>query len=62
MSTGTTSGVSGTPGGDGFPVWAAVVAALGGVALVGGGVGFMMARNRRDDEDIEPLTPPGADL
>ncbi len=42
----------GGDGGDagGFPVWAAVVAVLGGLALIGGGVGYLMARGRRHDD------------
>ena len=56
-STGGGSG-SGGGGDDGFPVWAAVVSVLGGVALVGGGVGFMMARNRGGEDDPEsPVSP-----
>lgn len=43
-------------GGDGFPVWAAVVLALGGVAVIGGGIGFMMARNRRAVPDEDETT------
>ncbi len=62
VTTGNTTGGSGGSGDDGFPVWAAVVAALGGIALVGGGVGFMMARSRKDEEDAEALTPPAPEL
>ena len=44
----------GGDGGDdgGFPVWGAVVAVLGGLALVGGGVGYLMARGRRHNDDL----------
>ena len=62
VTTGNTTGGSGGSGDGGFPVWAAVVAALGGIALVGGGVGFMMARSRKDEEDAEALTPPAREL
>jgi hypothetical protein len=58
-STGRGSGGSGgDDGGGGFPVWAAVVLVLGALATVGGGVGFAMARTRRDD-DGEPSEPGG---
>ena len=56
-STGGAGGGSGG-GDDGFPIWAAVVSVLGGVALVGGGIGFMMARGRGADDDPEaPVSP-----
>jgi hypothetical protein len=38
-------------GGGGFPIWAAAVFLLGGLAVVGGGVGFAMSRNRQEDDD-----------
>lgn len=44
------SGGSGDDGG-GFPVWAAVVIVLGGIAAVGGGVGYAMSRSSRGTED-----------
>jgi len=51
----TSSDIAGSGGGDsggGFPVWAAVVIVLGGIAAVGGGIGFAMARSTRNtDED-----------
>jgi hypothetical protein len=58
---GTIRGGLGTPsvpgtggGGDGddggFPVWAAVLLVVAGIALVGGGVGFLMAQNRREKD------------
>ena len=44
-------GDGGDGGGDGFPIWAVAVFVLGGLAAVGGGVGFMMARARAEEED-----------
>ena len=41
----------GSDGGGGFPIWAVAVFLLGGLAVVGGGVGFAMSRNREDDDD-----------
>lgn len=44
--------------GGGFPIWAVAVLVLGGIAVVGGGIGFAMSRARADeDEDIFPATP-----
>lgn len=41
-----------SPGnGGGFPVWAAVVLILGAIAVVGGGAGFMLSRNRATPEE-----------
>lgn len=34
----------------GFPVWAIVVLGLGGIAVVGGGIGYAMSRSNRPDE------------
>jgi hypothetical protein len=36
-----------TGGDGGFPAWGIVLLALGGLAAVGGGVGFLIARNQR---------------
>ncbi len=46
--------------GGGFPVWTAVLGALGAVLLVGGGVGYALARRRADGETRggEPPAPP----
>lgn len=42
----------------GFPIWAVAVLVLGGIAVVGGGVGFAMSRTRADDEDdLFPRAP-----
>ena len=43
---------SGDGGEGGFPVWAIVVVVLGGVALVGGGIGYAMSHGNRDDDDL----------
>lgn len=51
-------GGGGASGGGGFPVWAAIVLVLGGIALVGGGVGFAMARSRANAADESPEEPP----
>ncbi len=49
------SQTDGGGGGDsGFPVWGIVAIALGGLALIGGGAGWAMAR-RRGGEDIAEL-------
>lgn len=42
-------------GGGGFPIWGVVVLILGGIAAVGGGVGYAMSRGSRagaDDDDF----------
>ena len=44
--------------GGGFPIWAVAVLVLGGIAVVGGGVGFLMSRSRTNDDDLFPH--PGA--
>jgi hypothetical protein len=58
---GVTSNISPVSAGgasdDGFPIWAGVLAALGGLALAGGGVGFLMARKRADDDAGGPSEP-----
>lgn len=46
--------------GGGFPIWALAILVFGGIAAVGGGVGYAMSRNR-DDEDEPFLRPPGID-
>jgi hypothetical protein len=45
------SGGGGGDSGSGFPVWAVAVFLLGGLAAIGGGVGFMMARAHADEEE-----------
>jgi hypothetical protein len=53
----STPALSGTEGdGGGFPVWAAVLGALGAVLLVGGGVGYALAR--RGDGETPGGEPP----
>lgn len=54
LAGGVVSSVADSPGGgdDGdLPVWGIVVAVLAGVAVVGGGVGLVMARSRAGDGD-----------
>lgn len=47
-------------GGDsGFPLWAVVIIVLGGIAVVGGGVGYAMSRGRNEDDDGGPFESPG---
>jgi hypothetical protein len=46
--TSTTPGVPGTGGGSsngGFPVWAVLMLVIGGIAAIGGGIGYAMARS-----------------
>ena len=58
-----TSATPGAPGsgGDGngddggVPVWAIALLVLGGLGAVGGGVGYVMARNNRTESDLQPL-------
>ncbi len=40
------SGSGNDADGGGFPIWAAVVLILGAIAVIGGGAGFMLSRNR----------------
>lgn len=58
LAGGVVSSVADSPGGgdDGdLPVWGIVVAVLAGVAVVGGGVGLVMARSRaRDGDSMSP--------
>jgi hypothetical protein len=58
LAGGVVSSVADSTGGgdDGdLPVWGIVVAVLAGVAVVGGGVGLVMARSRaRDDDSMSP--------
>lgn len=49
----------GSGGGDGgFPVWGVVVLILGGIAAIGGGVGYAMSRNSRVVPDSADTFPP----
>ncbi|MGE5597489.1 MAG: hypothetical protein ACM3S1_15795 [Hyphomicrobiales bacterium] len=51
---------SGGDSGGGFPIWAVVVLVLGGIAAIGGGVGYAMSRNHSGDDDdfLAPQEPP----
>jgi hypothetical protein len=65
VTTNPPGGGGGSSNGGGFPIWAAVVLVLGGIALVGGGVGFAMAKSRSgaadDGGEEPPLTADEAD-
>lgn len=53
---------TGTADDDGFPVWAALLGALGAVVLAGGGVGYALSRRRSGGEDGgDEETPFGTD-
>lgn len=43
-------------GGGGFPIWGVAILVLGGIAAIGGGVGYAMSRNREGgiDDDLGP--------
>lgn len=45
--------------GGGFPVWGVIVLVLGAIAAVGGGAGWVLARNRQSASDSDDLDPPG---
>jgi hypothetical protein len=58
------SGSSGDGGGGGFPLWGVAILVLGGIAAVGGGVGFAMSRSSDDDDDLDDThdyRPPSGD-
>jgi hypothetical protein len=59
----STGGSGGGDGGGGFPLWGVALAVLGGIAVIGGGVGYAMSRANRDDdlEDTFPPPPPAPD-
>lgn len=50
---------AGGGGGDsgGFPIWGIVMLVLGGIAAVGGGVGYAISRNRNDEDALAPPAP-----
>lgn len=47
---------AGGGGGDsgGFPIWGIVMLVLGGIAAVGGGVGYAISRNRTEEDVLAP--------
>lgn len=59
--TSATSGQQAAVGGDddggGMPVWAIALFVLAGIGAVGGGVGYVMARNRSETGDDDLLPP-----
>jgi hypothetical protein len=59
--TSATPGQQNAPGGDngGFPVWGVIVLLLGAIAAIGGGAGYLFARNRSaDTDDLPPGSTP----
>ena len=46
--------------GGGFPIWGIVIIALGALAVAGGGIGYVMSRNRvaADDDYRDPPEGP----
>lgn len=60
LKGGVTSATPGAPGagakddGGGFPLWGVAILVLGGIAAIGGGVGYAMSRNRSVEDDFEP--------
>ena len=59
---GAVAASAGGGGGGGFPLWGVAVLVLGGIALVGGGVGYAMSRSREGDiDDPDPYAPPSDD-
>jgi hypothetical protein len=65
VTSSTPAGASGSgsdDGGDGFPVWAVVLLGLGGLAAIGGGVGYIISRNqaRAATGEDDFLAPPPA--
>lgn len=58
LTGGVVSSVAGSTGGGddgGLPIWGIVIAVLAGVAVLGGGVGILMARSRaRDSDSMSP--------
>jgi len=60
--TSATPGQQNAAGGDesGFPIWGVIVLVLGAIAAVGGGAGWMLARNRQSAADGDDFGPPDA--
>ena len=51
--TSSSLGGSSSDGGGGFPLWGVAILVLGGIAAVGGGVGFAMSRSSDEDDDFD---------
>lgn len=60
-TAGGTGGGSNSGGGGGFPLWGIVLLVLGGIALVGGGVGYAMSRSNNEEDLDQPHVPGAAD-
>lgn len=50
LTTANGAAGGGTGGGGGFPLWGVAILVLGGIAAVGGGVGYAMSRSNHDDD------------
>jgi hypothetical protein len=50
-AAGASGGTGGSGGGGGFPLWGIAILVLGGIAVVGGGVGYAMSRSNNDELD-----------
>jgi hypothetical protein len=50
-AAGGSGGTGGSGGGGGFPLWGIAILVLGGIAVVGGGVGYAMSRSNNDELD-----------
>ncbi|MEO9255759.1 MAG: hypothetical protein ABI305_09475 [Tepidiformaceae bacterium] len=62
ITNATSSGSGGSSsGGGGFPLWGVAILVLGGIAVVGGGVGYAMSRSNNDDEVDAPFAPLATD-
>jgi hypothetical protein len=62
--TSATPGAPGTGSNDdgGFPIWGVAILVLGGIAAIGGGVGYAMSRGSRRIEDDDDFGPPDDEL
>ena len=56
-SSTSANGGGGGSGGGGFPLWGVAVLVVGGIAVLGGSVGYAMSRSHKDDEADDPFPP-----